>query len=245
MSGLTLTRKSANRIARAVKQVEQDRREVPRPFRPELVPVRQRLGIIVSNGPEGEEDYLDDRYWVQRSFLGNTSDDQTERIEVREYAGDDPGFGIRTVANIAEHLDRTHALAIGTPVLMTSFATQGPNRARMWVMNVGGSGIKLRYCILREVVNELVLRVSGVTLTADENVIEVDDETTDASREPGIPTDWYEPLVWPGPPTIQTPFIYLTKIDGFNVALQKIKFPLIAPPDPQQFPPGPCFLLGG
>jgi len=90
----------------------------------------------------------------------------------------------------------------------------------------------------------LVIRVSGVKLTDDPEVIEVDDTEIEVRPEPGIPTAWYRPLVWPGPPSAQTPFLYLTKIDGFNIALQKVKFPLIEPPDPQQFAPGGCFLNG-
>ena len=119
--------------------------------------------------------------------------------------------------------------------------THGPGRRRA----IGGGGTVTRYCILRRVVDELGLSVSGVTLTGNPEEIEVDDEETEVIPEPGIPGDWYRPLIWTGPPSMQTPFLYLTRIDGFKIALQKIKFPLVDPPDPGQFPPGGCFLRGG
>ena len=119
--------------------------------------------------------------------------------------------------------------------------THGPGRRRA----VGGGGRVVRYCLLRRVVNDLVLSVSGVTLTDDSEEIEVDDEETEVRPEPGIPGHWYRPLIWTGPPSMQATFLYLTRIDGFVIALQKVKFPLVEPPDPSQFPPGGCFLRGG
>ncbi len=244
MTGVLLTKDAASRTASVVKDVERARRAVPRSFRAELVPVRQRLGVIVENGPNGEDDYLDERYWVHRAFLGDASGDRNARVEVSPYTTDAPGFGIRTVTNLAEREAGTHTLAVGTPVLMTNFATQGV-QVRLWVMNVGGSGIAIRYAILRGVsIIRPMLEVAMVTLTDDPEVIEVEDENKFVRGEAGIPVSWYEPLIWAGAPSLQTPFLKVTNTDGFTVAWQSIKFPLVHPPDPQEFPPGGCHLLG-
>lgn len=242
--GVTFTPDAARRTINAVGRIEQLTDPLRTTSRPELVPVRHRLGTIVSLGPGGEEDYDDERYWVQRAFIGNTANDPNERVNVTDYATDDPGFGIRTVTNLSELADRTHNLSVGTSVLMTNLASQGEQRVRMWVMNVGGGGgTTLRYCILRDVLSDFHLRVAGVRLTEDPQVIEVDDEESLVRTEAGIPGDWYRPLIWRGAPSMLTPFIYLTTIDGFKVALQKVKFPLVDPPNPVQFPPGGCYLL--
>ncbi len=119
-----------------------------------------------------------------------------------------------------------------------------PKRRRALVGGPGGAGVVLRYCLIREVVDEFTLRIQEVKRTDRRGGINLGD-AFDALPSLGVLTSWYEPMVWPGEPTIQTNYPILVEINGFDTVLQTLKFELKPPADPREFPTGGCFFSGG
>lgn len=71
-------------------------------------------GKIVTAGPDGEADYTDHRYWVQRGYL--TGATATDPLEVTVYPDTAGLYEIVTATNLAEEREESHFLREGQPV---------------------------------------------------------------------------------------------------------------------------------
>lgn len=173
------------------------------------------------------------RYMVSRSAI--TSGYQTE-LAIAPFPGGD-AYGITVDATNTAEIGGGGGVAMGSVV--TVIQRQQPDGHNAYWFTHGG-GSSLDYCLIREVVDTDTLRIHRVKRVA--GGIEVND--TDVSAKPliGVPGEWYAPLVWTGEPTMIANYPLLTTIRGELTVLQTLKFELIPPPDPLEFPPGGCFL---
>ena len=94
------------------------------------------FGVTVDAGPAAEADYVDSRYWVQRSKLENDENDNTEEaVSFQKYTdGPDYKYEIITATNLAEaRLDAdsddvnlySHRVQVGTNVVVLRFLDDG------------------------------------------------------------------------------------------------------------------------
>lgn len=119
--------------------------------------IRQSLvGVIVSEGPEGEADYTDARYWVREVIEhsgGKTEEDTRKRPKWKRLAdfGDpEEPFPAKwiTAYNLTEGSinpgsnaeDETHDLAVGGVTLVHVFAVESPARTLHHYFVSGGKG---------------------------------------------------------------------------------------------------------
>jgi hypothetical protein len=95
-------------------------------------------GVIVEESAEGEDDdYSDERYWVQLSRVSN-SGDADEAVTLEDAT--DAMERVITVTNHAEVVDHTHRLIPGTPVMVRTARGGTKPWITRYVMNVGGTG---------------------------------------------------------------------------------------------------------
>lgn len=151
MAKVHLTTKAAQKLASVVEQVDRSSDTLLQPESHEAPPQRMQLGIIVENGPDGEDDFEDARYWVQSAFVSNDTNNPDEPAEVTVYEMDRPGrFAIRPVTNLGEIEDQSHGLDVGQIVRTWHQPDRSENPAsiRRWLMAVMGGG-STRFCIVR------------------------------------------------------------------------------------------------
>lgn len=104
-------------------------------------PAAEYHGVIVGVEDAGvETDYTDERYYVRRAKVSNATPDNAfdDVVELTALTGDDAE--LVTVTNLAEAVDHTHGLPVGTPVIY--YGVRGgdlPHRPR-YVMQAGGGG---------------------------------------------------------------------------------------------------------
>src|ERR1700722_16831217 len=79
-------------------------------------PPRYFWAQVVTSGPDGESDYTDERYWVQRIEILNDDDDDTSTLDTDVVPDTSPYYAIVTATNWAEYLTGSHTLADDTPV---------------------------------------------------------------------------------------------------------------------------------
>ena len=85
----------------------------------------QFLGEIVADGPAGEADYADARYWVRRvSVASGTSNDNLSTTKL--IAADDRAVHV-TAVNLAEVVAGTHSVAVGETVIVVRSQDAGAN----------------------------------------------------------------------------------------------------------------------
>lgn len=114
--GVQFTEDAASRIVRAVQKVER-------------LPVHMRgrakrrlglpetgafFGILTEEGPAGEPDWADQRYWARRAYASNTTGTETDALEFTAYETPDPLARTVMVTNVAEIIDQSHSLQVGT-----------------------------------------------------------------------------------------------------------------------------------
>lgn len=96
------------------------------------------IAIVTDEGPAGEADYADARYWVERAYVqaGAATD------AVDPAAETDPVLGVTvTATNLAEEVAGTHSLAVGRPVRVFKVEDRSsPPRTRYYFDAGGASG---------------------------------------------------------------------------------------------------------
>lgn len=154
MAKVHLTPKAAQKLTSIVEQVERSSDTLLQGSLRDAPPQRMQLGVIVENGPNGEDDFEDARYWVQSAFVSNDTDDPDEPAAVSVYEPDRPGrFAIRPVTNLGEIDDQSHGLDPGTIVRTwhQPDRSETPAPIRRWLMNVLDGSAK--FCIVRSIPN--------------------------------------------------------------------------------------------
>lgn len=73
-------------------------------------------GVVVCEGPNGEEDFDDNRYWVQRANVANNSTDDQEKVTLDKEPEESPKFAIVAATNLFEDNCGTHYVRPKTPV---------------------------------------------------------------------------------------------------------------------------------
>lgn len=68
-------------------------------------------GKIVTEGPNEEEDFTDERYWIERCYESNTT--PTAALTLEAHPTSDPEAGVVMATNYAESLAHTHKLQPG------------------------------------------------------------------------------------------------------------------------------------
>lgn len=119
-----------------------------KPGRRLRVPPLLALGVIVANGPAGQADYADERYWVRMARPKPAADD-TALIEydvVTDWTFDKPDGTtgtykpIFTVSNLTETRAHSHHLQVGDPVWFAGYPDgHAPNENLRYVMAIGGA----------------------------------------------------------------------------------------------------------
>lgn len=143
----TLSTDAFRRTRRTVTQYE---REHIRDLRPQPYPrataqaPRMIPGIIVDQGPQGEPDYDDARYWVRLARCANTDGDTTTPVELGPYDAGHALERIVMVTNLPEQRAGTHAVPVGTYVTVSPLRDQSVDTVTRWHMSVsvgGGSAV--------------------------------------------------------------------------------------------------------
>lgn len=143
------------RLARMLRTFERSPQPLAQFQGVQVIGSRPFLGVIVDKGPNGQEDFEDERYWVKMAHVSNTGapGDPLKAIATRVYKKEETRFAIRMATNLAEVLAGSHSLALDTPVTIRNFPDRSEPRIRRWWMNVGGGGgiavqqfkVKLQY----------------------------------------------------------------------------------------------------
>jgi hypothetical protein len=79
----------------------------------------QFWGIVVCRGPNGEEDFDDNRYWVHLSYVSNNSTDPYEKTTLEKEPEESPKYEIVAVTNWDEDNCETHIVKPGTRVFVS------------------------------------------------------------------------------------------------------------------------------
>jgi len=89
------------------------------------------FGLIVASGPNGENQYTDNRYFWQRAIPSNTDTDKDAELEFTAIPSGSPLFSHHTATNLSESKNGDHTLPCGTPIVI--FSTQSPSGTiRFW-----------------------------------------------------------------------------------------------------------------
>jgi len=105
------------------------------------------VGRIVDAGPNDEDNYHDERYWVQRCYLNSDAEVDDAITFSDEIAGDDTFEDhdgtenvptIFTVTNLPDLQNRSHTLAVGTFVWYFTLVDGQDEPTPHYVMSEGG-----------------------------------------------------------------------------------------------------------
>lgn len=103
------------------------------------------LAKIVAEGPEGEDDFEDNRYWVKACHTANPEeDDETEKAVIEEIAEDEPGYFHVVATNLSENIESSHAIPVNT-IVQVFIEPDGfsPEKVRHVFGVVSGSPLRL------------------------------------------------------------------------------------------------------
>lgn len=110
-------------------------------------------GIVTNEGPNGEPDYVDARYWIRAAFVQTPA--QAGEIKYVPYSLPHERTSTFTAFNIAEHETGSHSLTAGTAIAFSWFDSfeREPKRLYWFDRNVGG-GAEVRVVAIRDSVSE-------------------------------------------------------------------------------------------
>lgn len=112
-------KKSGERIVKAVKQWESQSQFVNRSNHLNQPAQEWFIAILVNEGPNGELDYTNNRYYFQRAKCVNADNDNTTSLEIEAITDvDNPLFKYDTAENLAEQLSQGHLVPCNTPVII-------------------------------------------------------------------------------------------------------------------------------
>ena len=98
--------------------------------------------IVTNEGPDGEADFEDNRYWVERAGL-STNDAAVDAAA--EFEAFEPGHDLAAIlcaTNLAEQVSAAHLVAPGTPVtVFYAFDQSSDSQPRYWFTCRGGAGL--------------------------------------------------------------------------------------------------------
>jgi hypothetical protein len=97
-----------------------------------------QLGVVVCSGTcggESQQDFTDNRYWVQTAYVYNSEGPSCEQLTVGFFGDDDPRNQTYVVTNLYEQNAQTHLVTPGTIVQIFSAPDQSsPPVARWWMI---------------------------------------------------------------------------------------------------------------
>lgn len=100
------------------------------------------LGKIVTKGPNGEDDYTDERYWCQRLFI-KSEDDPVNNIDTGNETTFEPN--VYTVTNLAEAQAGSHNLLVGKPYRIVKVDGWNDDSGQSrWVMDIEIPGVPVK-----------------------------------------------------------------------------------------------------
>lgn len=212
------------------------------------------IGEIVTEGPDEESDYSDERYWVREVWFSD-GEAQPDNSPNEDYIGRNPvsisteeqietaGIARRHLVamNLADLRDRSHTLTPGTFVhVFGQLDFRGV--ARHW-FNGPVAGSSSAFAMVREVFEDPrgLVRVQQLSFTESEDDASVLDVTVAENPilvhvHPGARSLDYGGLVWEGE-YIEgiTPVIYLRSVGGLWYAEQTLKYRLLRLPNNVKF----------
>ena len=143
MAGLLISEADAKRLRRVLQWFErQERGGGPSPgggARPGFW-IESWIGLVAAQGPNGEEDYTDERYWVERARCANAAGGEEGELALEALDEADPLAKCVTATDLAEIADGTHALGVGSAVAVFAAYDQQTPPAKHYWFGGGGAG---------------------------------------------------------------------------------------------------------
>jgi len=149
MAGLLISEADAKRLRRVLQWFErQERGGGPSPgggARPGFW-IESWIGLVAAQGPNGEEDYTDERYWVERARCANTAGGEEGELALEALDEADPLAKCVTATDLAEIADGTHALGVGSAVaVFAAYDQQTPPLKHYWFGGGAGEPVGVTY----------------------------------------------------------------------------------------------------